>query len=402
MSHQLYSFDDTAVAMDQGDYEDDDDIGEMFDTGDEIVETEPVHPATLGASETKYDREEKKSANEPKYSGPLLASNQTVLAQLLDPTVKAVSQQTIVIDNILTKISDMNGGVMELFKQMEVARHDLMRLPAMGDTDITAYLTKFEALVTVGRKSVALMQEAQARNEGLIATIEGDTGIYAGETVPTAPLMRRRDGTSLKQSLYAEIRTNVASNRNQTLDANSDDEEEEASDDDDDDDNEDDVTELKRSGMHCAADKNVISVASQAPSSVIGNNDNDRSIFRCLVTIYASYMEDQDAVKDLVGSLRAMKAELDEVEYNGNDIIIKLINVFTGGTLHAGTGSPGDVAIRDVGITIVRSRNGEFPGSTFDYPAILDRIAQACLSFKDAERFVTIVMKLVIYSLTRR
>ena len=58
------------------------------------------------------------------------------------------------------------------------------------------------------------MEESRGVIEGLHAVVEGDSGIYEPEATPVAPLLRRDDGTTMKQFVYGP--TTRAGSMNQT------------------------------------------------------------------------------------------------------------------------------------------------------------------------------------------
>ncbi|KAF2123641.1 hypothetical protein P153DRAFT_391367 [Dothidotthia symphoricarpi CBS 119687] len=48
------------------------------------------------------------------------------------------------------------------------------------------------------------MEEAYGLAQGLPAVVEGDQGIYEIEIMPVVPLVRREDGSTMRQSVYAQ------------------------------------------------------------------------------------------------------------------------------------------------------------------------------------------------------
>ena len=58
-----------------------------------------------------------------------------------------------------------------------------------------------------------IMEEAMNHVRALPAVVEGDRGIYELETTPVAPLLRRDDGNTMKQYVYAPTVTNSTVNR---------------------------------------------------------------------------------------------------------------------------------------------------------------------------------------------
>ncbi|KAK0753550.1 hypothetical protein B0T18DRAFT_424082 [Schizothecium vesticola] len=108
-----------------------------------------------------------------KKGGPFGVTKHSQFAQLVDPTGQAVSQQSIVIDNIRKNAGDM----VAMWKQTMVQ---------IGNDKSQCYgiVGEYENLM---KTLVQKMEIACARVEGLPAAVEGDYGIYTKETQPTAP-----------------------------------------------------------------------------------------------------------------------------------------------------------------------------------------------------------------------
>ncbi|KAI6986056.1 hypothetical protein KC359_g8910 [Hortaea werneckii] len=163
--------------------------------------------------------------------GPYMFPKKSQLEQLLDPTGKGVSQQTIVIDNfnkyatqILTSYRQLthDTGVLAQ-RQAQVA--DLMNKFESFDKDMIEEVNDFnDEYRTHMEEVLKQMEEARGLIRGLHAVVEGDRGIYEPETMIVAPLLRREDGNPMKQFVYGPANRNANMNMNsnqfQSMDPN--------------------------------------------------------------------------------------------------------------------------------------------------------------------------------------
>lgn len=182
---------------------------------------DPFENVKVGPKGKGYDRERPQGEGDQrqKKSGPYGVTKNSQFAQLVDPTGKAVSQQSIVIDNIRKSSADMltmwkqamvQVGILNKSMKTHAAKHKASGL--FNEDEVSQcheIVTEYEVqMKTLMQK----MELACAQVEGLPAAVEGDYGIYTKETQPTAPLMRREDGSTMRNGVYDIVFGNAKDN----------------------------------------------------------------------------------------------------------------------------------------------------------------------------------------------
>jgi hypothetical protein len=144
-----------------------------------------------------------------KGEGPNFFTKRSQLGQMLDPTGKAVSQQTIVIDSInkqtdqiLLACRQITSDTSELTKRQATVMDVLTKLGTVSDDSIEDAKNFIEEYTDHIKTVFEHMEESRGVIEALHAVVEGDRGIYEPETTPVAPLLRRDDGSAMKQFVY--------------------------------------------------------------------------------------------------------------------------------------------------------------------------------------------------------
>lgn len=139
-------------------------------------------------------------------SGFMVGRN-TMIAQMQDPTGKTKSQQVIVVENLLAKVNEIlesyRGGeaiMITLSKKMDTL---LAAGPGgLGGEEVEsiteAYKQRFE-------KYLKNMEQGAMIIGGMPAVLEGDTGVFENEIQPAAPIMRRYDGSTMRDSVYQQV-----------------------------------------------------------------------------------------------------------------------------------------------------------------------------------------------------
>lgn len=198
------------VAVEQTHSETDPDSVHVQDDVLDDEDEDPFTPIPIRNKGKGYDRERTVEPEErQKKSGPFGVTKHSQFAQLVDPTGKGVSQQSIVIDNIRKSAADM----LTMWKQTVIQVGSLNK---QVQTHLSVHRTKGlfnesnvlqcqEIMVEYEnqmRSLIEKMEMACAHVEGLPAAVEGDYGIYTKETQPTAPLMRRENGATMKNGVY--------------------------------------------------------------------------------------------------------------------------------------------------------------------------------------------------------
>lgn len=144
-----------------------------------------------------------------KSDGPYKFPARSQLGQLLDPTGKGVSQQVIVIDSFHTNCERLMTAHkqtqmdMKTFAERQVSLMDMASKRLGSDDqmfeDMKDYIMGCKDFID---ELVTNMEESAGVVEGLHAFVEGDRGIYELDTMPVAPLLRRDDGSTMKQYVY--------------------------------------------------------------------------------------------------------------------------------------------------------------------------------------------------------
>jgi hypothetical protein len=139
--------------------------------------------------------------NQHMSSGQYLTSKNSQLAQLADPTGKAMTAQTIIIDNLIKSVKVCEEMSKTWDKRMDeltvVAKHMLDKLDKdeLEIEEIKSFMDTYKDMYT---KRLTDLDEFVAQVEALPAVIEGDRGIYEHDIQPSAPIMRRNDNTPMR------------------------------------------------------------------------------------------------------------------------------------------------------------------------------------------------------------
>lgn len=166
-----------------------------------------------------------------KSDGPYMFPKRSQLGQLLDPTGKGVSQQVIIIDSINLRCNEILIANKELNENMRtIAERQVHLMDVMNKFGIIDRETKEDAseFLTTFTSFCEDVMEKMETSKGVIeampAVIEGDRGIYEHETMPVAPLLRRDDGSTMRQYVYGpamksaesseEVNSNTVDNSN--------------------------------------------------------------------------------------------------------------------------------------------------------------------------------------------
>ena len=144
-----------------------------------------------------------------KSDGPYMFPRRSQIGQLLDPTGKGVSQQVIIIDSMNLRCAEIMTAYKEVNDNMKTVLErqshlmDMMKKVGIidGDTleEAVEFVTSFEEFCG---DIIEKMETAKGVMEAMPAVIEGDRGIYEHETMPVAPLLRRDDGSTMRQYVY--------------------------------------------------------------------------------------------------------------------------------------------------------------------------------------------------------
>jgi len=145
-------------------------------------------------------------------SGPPMVSKRSTIGQMIDPQGRAVSQHVIVLDSMIRAISDcmtsyknMSEALSEVAKRQIAIYKKLVEKRVLTEDegkDAKSFVTTYEAMA---KELCRKMEEAAATTMALPSVVEGDRGIYEHESQPSAPLMRRPDGSTMKDYVYGSV-----------------------------------------------------------------------------------------------------------------------------------------------------------------------------------------------------
>lgn len=145
-----------------------------------------------------------------------LFPKRTQLGQLLDPTGKGLSQQTIIVENIKMRCNEIQLSIKQTnvdFREIASRQAQLMDnmeklkiAPADMVDDARDHLRTFMEFCD---DMVEKIEEAYGVVQGMTAVVDGDRGIYEAETMPVAGLIQREDGSNMMQNVYSVVESSA-------------------------------------------------------------------------------------------------------------------------------------------------------------------------------------------------
>lgn len=150
--------------------------------------------------------------------GPFYVGRNSLIAQLRDETGKNKSQQTIIIESMIATSST----VLESYRNME-AKVDTLTDRITTLIDRTSLEDEeLEEIVDACKSTypnlVRELEGAVSVFAAMPTLIEGNMGVIESEIGPSAPLMRRYDGSTMSDAVYQQMRsdadTGIAQSRN--------------------------------------------------------------------------------------------------------------------------------------------------------------------------------------------
>ncbi len=155
---------------------------------------------------------------QPSDGSQIYTGRNSMLAQMTDPKGTNKTQQVIVVENMIARLDE----IMESFRARE-KRED--RIEEKIDTIIDRTSWEDEELTEVmdaykrsRPEMIKQMENAVAVAAALPTIFEGIVGAIENEIQPSAPLMRRYDGTTMRDAVYVQMtadrNSGVAQSRN--------------------------------------------------------------------------------------------------------------------------------------------------------------------------------------------
>jgi len=162
--------------------------------------------------------------NSESAQGPPMASRRSMIGQMVDPGGKAVSQHVIVLDSMLRTLSECVTGYKELSDNMvevinrQAQMYGLMENNRIRTPDDIASLDEYlDNFAEFTSSMMRKMESTYGVVAALPAAVEGDRGVYEHESQPMGPLMRRADGSTMKEYVYGHMKDTAR--RNEDIDA---------------------------------------------------------------------------------------------------------------------------------------------------------------------------------------
>lgn len=135
----------------------------------------------------------------------LYINRNSIIAQMNDITGKSKSQQVIVLENMVTKLET----ILESFRSREKTMaklsdmmEELIERESIVDDELDEIMEVVKARF---QEEVVELEKAVSTVAAMPALIEGDTGVIEGMIQPSATLMRRQDGSTMRDSVYGQM-----------------------------------------------------------------------------------------------------------------------------------------------------------------------------------------------------
>jgi hypothetical protein len=135
------------------------------------------------------------------FHSKIEVSKKSLIGQMMDPMNRNKSQQVLVIEHMVKSVADL----VEMYKNREVKIRAIedeianMRSWSNTDEDINTFISSYRETMNGAMED---LKTAAAVIAAMPAVIDGDRGVIEAEIQPAAPIMRRADGTSIRDSLF--------------------------------------------------------------------------------------------------------------------------------------------------------------------------------------------------------
>ncbi|KAL9122244.1 MAG: hypothetical protein Q9187_001196 [Circinaria calcarea] len=138
-------------------------------------------------------------------AAPFTVGRNSMIAQMQDSSGKSKSQQVIIIENMIAKLND----ILESFRtrsvkleKMDEKMDMIIDRHSIDDDDLNEVIAVYKERFT---SEIEALEEATAVVAAMPAVIEGDTGVIENEIQPAAPLMRRYDGSTIRDVVWEQV-----------------------------------------------------------------------------------------------------------------------------------------------------------------------------------------------------
>ena len=135
------------------------------------------------------------------FHSKIEVNKKSLIGQMMDPMNRNKSQQVLVIEHMVKSVADL----VEMYKNREVKiraiEDEIVNVGSWSNTDedINAFISSYKETMNGAMED---LRTAAAIIAAMPAVIDGDRGVIEAEIQPAAPIMRRADGTSIRDSLF--------------------------------------------------------------------------------------------------------------------------------------------------------------------------------------------------------
>ncbi|KAK6436903.1 hypothetical protein LTR95_006907 [Oleoguttula sp. CCFEE 5521] len=155
---------------------------------------------------------------QPQEGTQIYAGRNSMLMQLSEPKGGNKSQQTIVVENMIGKLSEILEAYRSREKRVERLNEKVETLVDRTSWEDEEVMEVMEVYKTSVMDMMKEMEQAVSVAAALPTIFEGVVGAIENEIQPSAPLMRRYDGTTMRDTIYAQMtadrESGVAQSRN--------------------------------------------------------------------------------------------------------------------------------------------------------------------------------------------
>jgi hypothetical protein len=137
--------------------------------------------------------------------GQVYVGRNSMLAQMQDPSGKNKTQQVIMVENMLGKLDEILESYRAREKREDRIEERLETLVDRASYDDEELMEVIDAYKRSRPEMMKEMEQAVAVAAALPTIFEGVVGAIENEIQPSAPLMRRYDGTTMRDAVYGQM-----------------------------------------------------------------------------------------------------------------------------------------------------------------------------------------------------
>jgi len=163
-------------------------------------------PATGGIfGKAEEEQFEDRRGQRGQDSGQVYVGRNSMLAQMQDPSGKNKTQQVIMVENMLGKLDEILESYRAREKREDRIEERLETLVDRASYDDEELMEVIDAYKRSRPEMMKEMEQAVAVAAAVPTIFEGIVGAIENEIQPSAPLMRRYDGTTMRDAVYGQM-----------------------------------------------------------------------------------------------------------------------------------------------------------------------------------------------------